>query len=157
MASYCSELYIWCAVLLSGGGTALDPGWPSTRLAVETGTTSGQSEVPSVRPLQHSYCTTRNKCNSAYIGAYSDLVNLSSEKIIWSRGWSGWVWVWWWWWWTGYLWWLCCKVSSILAWPLPPPPPPPLAPQHRHNTNVTLLLQLDNIKLYINYTNSASF
>ena len=32
-----------------------------------------------------------------------------------------------------------------------------LAPQHRHNTNVTLLLQLDNIKLYINYTNSASF
>ena len=31
-----------------------------------------------------------------------------------------------------------------------------LAPQHRHNTNVTLLLQLDNIKLNINCSNSHS-
>ena len=47
-------------VLVSGGGTALDAGWPYTRLAVETGTTSGQTELPSVRPLQHTHSLTPN-------------------------------------------------------------------------------------------------
>ena len=131
-------------MLVSGGGTALDAGWPSTRLAVETGTTSGQSEVPSVRPLQHSYSVIGYRSIWGYIEWYSEHVNICprdkwvilSDWLVWCRP---------------------CVVTVLQGLHCPglaAPSTSTLAPQHRHNTNLTLLIQLANNQLNVKYFHS---